>query len=402
MADKKQKRRGEGVFWYDALWKVLRAGLIIVAGLCIVFGVLFMGYRYVNENYIAPVQDEVAASSVQFEVARGNSVSTIAKNLEEAGLIRSKTSFKLYVELMDAGSRMKPGEYELSQDMTMAEILDRLTVGDGEAVEREITIVPGNTVDDIIKYLEAEGAITDAAAVREMCRTGAAFKSDYESIELAAGASNSNQRKYMLEGYLAPDTYRVYTDATAESILGKLLTQADIVFNGDYYTRAEELEMTMDEVLTLASIIEKEAKNQDFKKVSAVFHNRLDEGMRLESCATVQYVIGISRLALTNSDMSVESGYNTYKNKGLPVGPICNPSRAAIEAALYPDEEFKDEGYLYFCSKDPKSGELDFSKKLSEHEEKSELYRPLWIASDVERGVAATTLDNLETEEPND
>ena len=111
-------------------------------------------------------------------------------------------------------------------------------------------------------------------------------------------------------------------------------------------------------------------------RVSAVFHNRLAEGMRLESCATVQYVLGTTRLALTDSDTSVDSPYNTYKNSGLPIGPICNPSRAALQAAAFPDEEYLNEGYLYFCSKDPTSGELQFSKTYEEHQAAVEQYRP--------------------------
>ena len=131
--------------------------------------------------------------------------------------------------------------------------------------------------------------------------------------------------------------------------------------------RAEEIGMTMDQVLTLASMIEKEAKKADFAKVSAVFHNRLDQGMLLQSDPTVHYVTGERRMALRQSDLAVDSPYNTYKVSGLPVGPICNPSPEAINAALYPDESYVAEKYLYFCSKDPNTGELYFSKTLEEH-----------------------------------
>lgn len=377
----------EKIYWYDGLWKLLRTFLIVMAALCVVLGVVMYGYNFVDNTFIAPMEEE-SAEMVLFEVSRGNSVTTIANKLEENQLIRSKTAFKLYVELMDAGSKLKPGEYTLSKDMTLPEILDHLTVGDGDPIEREITVVPGNTIEDIAAYLVKEGALDDATEFLKMCRTGEEFAA-YTTVDEVMNTSDVKYRKYVLEGYLAPDTYRVYTDSSAKTIISKLLGQTDVVFNSDYYSRAQELDMTMDQIITLASVIEKEAKNQDFAKVSAVFHNRINESMRLESCATVQYVIGVARLALTDADMSISSEYNTYRNDGLPVGPICNPSRAAILAALYPDEEFAEEGYLYFCSKDPKSGELDFSKTLSEHEEKSALYRPLWIESDIERGVAS-------------
>ena len=150
---------------------------------------------------------------------------------------------------------------------------------------------------------------------------------------------------------------------------------------------AAELGMTMDQALTLASMIEKEAKKADFAKVSAVFHNRLNSGMKLQSDPTIHYVTGQRRMALRSSDLQVDSPYNTYKVSGLPVGPICNPSPEAINAALYPDESYVAEKYLYFCSKDPNTGELYFSKTLEEHNQAVSIYSPLWQAYDQERGI---------------
>lgn len=146
--------------------------------------------------------------------------------------------------------------------------------------------------------------------------------------------------------------------------------------------------MTMDEVFTLASMIEKEAKTADFAKVSAVFHNRLKKGMTLGSDVTVKYVSGSEKMVLSGSDLSVESPYNTYTRKGLPVGPICNPSMDAVVAALYPDEQYLAQKYLYFCSKDPNSGELYFSKTQEEHDAAVAMYRPLWEEYDRSRGLS--------------
>ena len=151
--------------------------------------------------------------------------------------------------------------------------------------------------------------------------------------------------------------------------------------------RAAELGMTMDQTLTLASMIEKEAKKADFAKVSAVFHNRLNSGMKLQSDPTIHYVTGQRRMALRSSDLQVDSPYNTYIVSGLPLGPICNPSPEAIYAALYPDESYVAEKYLYFCSKDPNTGELYFSKTLEEHNQAVSIYSPLWQAYDQERGI---------------
>ena len=145
--------------------------------------------------------------------------------------------------------------------------------------------------------------------------------------------------------------------------------------------------MSMDQVLTLASLIEKEAKEQDFPRVSAVFHNRLKAGMKLESDVTVHYITGVRKMALTDEDLNRADAYNTYVNKGLPPGPICNPSPAAIKAALYPDTQMVAEKYLYFCAKEPESGELYFSRTLEEHERAVGVYAPLWKLYDQSRGI---------------
>ena len=143
----------------------------------------------------------------------------------------------------------------------------------------------------------------------------------------------------------------------------------------------------MDEIFTLASMIEKEAKTADFAKVSAVFHNRLKTGMTLGSDVTIKYASGSEKMALTDSDLSLDSPYNTYRHKGLPVGPICNPSMDAVIAALYPNEQFVAQKYLYFCSTDPDSGELHFSKTLEEHEAVVSYWRSKWEEYDRSRGL---------------
>ena len=175
--------------------------------------------------------------------------------------------------------------------------------------------------------------------------------------------------------------------ASAEEIIRKLLSQTEAAFPVELQDRAEELGLTMDQTLTLASLIEKEAKESDFARVSAVFHNRLKANMRLESDVTIHYITGIRKMALADSDLTVSSPYNTYQVNGLPVGPICNPSPAAIRAALYPDETMIAEKYLYFCAKEPESGELYFSKTLDQHRRAVEAYAPKWQQYDLDRGI---------------
>ena len=195
------------------------------------------------------------------------------------------------------------------------------------------------------------------------------------------------QRKYVLEGYLSPNTYEVYTSATDEDIIRKLLSQTEAAFPAEYQERAAEMGFTMDQILTLASLVEKEAKESDFARVSAVFHNRLKAKMKLQSDVTIHYITGVRKMALAESDLQVKSPYNTYVVDGLPVGPVCNPSPKAIQAALYPDEMLTAENYLFFCAKEPESGELYFSKTLAEHERAVAVYAPLWQKYDETRGI---------------
>ena len=132
---------------------------------------------------------------------------------------------------------------------------------------------------------------------------------------------------------------------------------------------------------------EKEAKESDFTRVSAVFHNRLRAGMKLESDVTIHYITGVRRMSLSEADLGATNPYNTYLYRGLPPGPICNPSPAAIRAALYPDSAMVAEKYLYFCAKEPESGELYFSRTLEEHERAVAVYAPLWQQYDKNRGL---------------
>ena len=285
------------------------------------------------------------------------------------------------------GQKIQVGTYALRKDMTMTEIAEVLTMGDGNPLVRNITLIPGETIEEFAAKLVSNGTLEDDTRFLELCRDGQAF-SDYYYIQDVLAGGNAGSRRYVLEGYLAPNTYEVYTSATEEDIIRKLLSQTEAVFPEEYQDRAAELGMTMDQVLTLASMIEKEAKESDFARVSAVFHNRLRAGMKLQSDVTIHYITGVRRMSLNEEDMNQQSPYNTYLYAGLPAGPICNPSPAAIKAALYPDEMLLSEKYLYFCAKEPESGELYFSRTLEEHERAVAVYAPLWKKYDENRGIS--------------
>jgi len=359
--------------------------LIGLAALVLVFGLLSTGYGVIHDRFLSAV-DPQDTTEVPISIASGSSLTKVAGLLEQQGLIKNRSVFKYYCDFVGLGQKIQAGDYQLSKSMDMFAIADKLTTGDGKPMTAKMVLIPGWTVEDLAAKLKDQGVLADENAFLQQCKTGEGL-TDYYFLQDVLKTDRVAQRKYLLEGYLSPNTYEIYTSASSTDILKKLLDQTDKVFTYEWQERTAELKMTMDQVLSLASLIEKEAKAPDFAKVSAVFHNRLDSKMKLGSDVTIHYITGERRMSLRNSDLVIDSPYNTYLYAGLPLGPICNPSPEAIQAALYPDEVFVAERYLYFCSKDPDTGELHFSKTQEEHDRAVKIYAPLWQAYDQERGI---------------
>ena len=362
-----------------ALWRVLRTVLIYLISATILVVGFWCGYRYLMDNYLSPVS-ETDDTPVVVEIPKGSGKSKIAELLEEQGVIRSKTVFKLYVDVLGYASKMKAGSYVLNPTMSYRDILDKISTGDGKGEVTDFIVIEGYNIDEMAQRLYNDKHIQDVEAFKKLCQSTDDVSNVSIIIDMMENISEEKlaQRKYILEGYLFPAKYEIYTDATANNIIEKMAVKMNSIFTQERIDRAQELDMTIDEVITLASIIEKESRPDDFAKVSAVFHNRLNQGMKLQSCPTLQYALGIKRIVLTAEDIASDSPYNTYKYEGLPAGPICSPSEKAIDAALYPDETFMEEGYLYFVTKDPSSGELEFNIDAEAHEAAAEKYRPLW------------------------
>ena len=397
-----REEREYGVYWYAWLWRVLRPVTVFFCAVLIVIGLVTMGWNSVYEAFLMPVDPE-NTQTVRFTIESGDSISEIGENLEKAQLLRNRTVFRYLVQFLGVTDKISYGTFDLSPSMDVNAIIDELSSGSQNA-ERTITIIPGWTVEDIADYLYAEGAIQSREEFLNLCRDAAPFAEMSYPIKLAQDMGTLSGRKYQLEGYLAPDTYRVFRNASAQQIVSTLVEQTNTVIDEVYYADTIQYEvdpetgeyrevvryrnddLTLDEIIILASMIEKEAANtEDYARVSAVFTNRMNAGMRLESDPTATYLLGVDKLALSDEETSAVNNYNTYVIDGLPIGPICNPSAAAMEAALYPDVEYVDEGYLYFCAKEPTSGELAFAKTLEEHEANVAQYRPLWEEYDRQR-----------------
>lgn len=378
----------------SSVWAKLRPLVAVVISLAIVGGIVYGVINYVKGHYFDPV-DVNDTASVEVTIPKGSSLSKISEILYDNELIQNKQVFKFYVDFSDMTSKLKAGTYQLSKDMDFDDLIYALQKGKSSASTARIQFIEGLGVTDYANVLVASGILKNTTEYLELAKTGESFVGySFIADAVTKNAENGNGMLYVLEGYLFPDTYDFYTNASASDAIQKQLDRFNEILDmkaegkeQTYRERAEEMGMTVHDAVILASIIEKEAKAADFKKVSMVFHNRLDNEMRLDSDATLAYALGVKKLALTDAELDTDSPYNTRKIMGLPIGPICNPSKAALEAALYPDEGYEE--YFYFTLKDPKTGEMVFAKTLEEHDENVSKYGHLYAQADAENATQA-------------
>jgi len=278
----------------------------------------------------------------------------IATALKDAGIIHSRLGFLAVTIVRGTHRRLLPGEYEFDPHVPLLEIVRRLEQGRG--LVHQVTIPEGLAARQIAQLLADRQLVDQGRFVRLL-----GDRITLEQYRLEGGS---------LEGYLFPDTYRVVKGQGEEAIIERMIRRFQEQFGPDAQARARELQMSVREVVTLASLVEREARvPEERPRISAVFHNRLRRGMLLQSDPTVMY--GLSRFSgrLTKAHLQAPSPYNTYLNRGLPPGPIANPGRASIMAALYPDSS----QYLYFVSKN--DGTHAFSRTLSEHDKMVRRYQ---------------------------
>ena len=278
----------------------------------------------------------------------------IAGALKDAGVIRSRLAFLAVAVARGSYRRLLAGEYEFAPGFPLLEIVRRLEQGRG--LVHRVTIPEGLAAQQIAQLL-AERGLVDRDRFMGLLRD----RGILERLRLEGDS---------LEGYLFPDTYRLTRGLSEEAIVQRMARRFQEVFGPEEQARARALEMSALEVVTLASLIEREAHVPEERPViSAVFHNRLRRGMPLQSDPTVMY--GLSRFSgrLTKANLQAPSPYNTYLRQGLPPGPIANPGRASIMAALYPVSS----RYLYFVSKN--DGTHAFSTNLREHDTRVRRYQ---------------------------
>lgn len=303
-----------------------------------------------------------AIVNVSIAIPQGSNTESIGTILEENGLINSSVYFRILAKVKGIDSQFQYGNYDLNTGMTDEEIMKILTTQGEKREVVKFTIPEGYTIEQIAAKLETAGLCTEAEFMSALDNGNYGYK----FLEYIP------ERNLRLQGYLFPATYEVYADATAEDIVSTMLEKFDQVFKDEYYTQMESMGMTLDQIVTIASIIEREVKvPEERAKVARVIYNRLDIEMPLQMCSTIMYVLDVPRDRVLYKDLEIDSPYNTYKYAGLPVGPISNPGEASIIAALYPD----DDNYLYFVLMDPITGEHLFSTTLDEHNAAKQKYK---------------------------
>lgn len=309
----------------------------------VLFLTLTLGfYLYFKEGTL-PVNIKDKAYKI-FVIARGESIAQIAKDLEKEGLIRNKIVFYLVVKQLSIDSQIQAGDFRLSPSMNAYEIARALTRG---TLDVWITIVEGLRKEEIAQILGRELNIPELEFL-----------------------------KYAKEGYLFPDTYLIPKEASTGAVISILTRNFNKKYDEKLKALARKKELTDEEIIILASLVEREAKfDHDRLLVSSVILNRLKNGMKLDIDATVQYALGYQpevkswwKENLTKEDLEIDSPYNTYRNPGLPPTPICNPGLAAIKAVI----EAPETNYLYYLS--DKKGKIHLAKTLEEHNENIKKY----------------------------
>lgn len=292
-------------------------------------------------------------TQVVVRIEEGDSVANLSNRLKDSGVIGHPLLFKLYLKVKGADSEVKSGIHYLKTNMGYSAIAEELS-SDSSVDGVFITVPEGYEFRMIADLLEENGFIDKD----EFIDLAENYDFKYDFIEMIP------ERNTRLEGYLFPDTYFITPEEDELDILLMMLDRFDESFTDKMKTRAAKLGMTVDQVVNLASIIQREAANaEEMPLVSSVFHNRIesDEYPYLQSCATVQYILEERKPILSNDDIEIDSPYNTYKYKGLPVGPIASPGLDALEAALYPE---KSDYYFFYADE---SGQSVFSETFEQH-----------------------------------
>ena len=339
--------------------KIMKYFMIALLVIVLVGG--FFTWNYIKGE-TQPV-DTAQTELISFEIEQGASVKEVSKALQDEGIIRNSKLFNFYLKFKNV-SGFKSGLYHVSKSMTLDEIIAELS-GQGKDKDQNATKVlirEGEQLTEIAKEVEKS---TKYSAEDFMAKVQDEDFLRYlvqKFPKLLTQSYNGYQVKYVLEGYLFPATYDMNDSKTLQMLITEMVAKTDEVMS-KYYDKILASDYTLQEIMAMASLIEKEGtKLEDRKKISSVFHNRIKENMKLQTDVSVQYALGEHKEALSLEDLEVDSPYNLYQNYGVGPGPYNSPSEDSIVAAMEPEKT----DYLYFLA-DIHTKEIYYAKTYEEH-----------------------------------
>ncbi|WEG17711.1 endolytic transglycosylase MltG [Alkalihalophilus pseudofirmus] len=384
MSDSNEKPRNdlyeERVSEAKVVRKIVFYSVIGLAAMALI--AIISGYFYFS-NALGPV-DSGEGETVEVTIPIGSSSTQIGQILEEEGLINNGTIFRYYVRYKNE-SGFQAGTYALSTSMTMDEMIQELKEGRViEEPELIFTIPEGRWLEDVAVMIANETG-HEAEEVMSVLNDEEYLEELINRFSMLTDDILQDDIRYPLEGYLFPARYDfMEAEPSIQTVIEAMLSRTQEIIDQNM-AAIEESDYSVHEILALASIIEREAQtSEDRYKIAGVLHNRLDEDMRLEVDPTVAYAIGEHRYMTTFADLEVQSPYNTYRNTGIPIGPIANPGEDAIKAAINPE----DTNYLFFYAR--YNGEVIYNETYEAHNRTHQQYREEWVEAAQDEGETET------------
>ncbi|MCH4170589.1 MAG: endolytic transglycosylase MltG [Lactobacillus sp.] len=332
-------------------------GVLIV--LIVILG--FTTYHYISSS-LKPLNPSSKAQ-VTVKIPIGSTNKEVATKLENKNVIKSATVFNYYVKTHNF-SDFQAGTYLFSPSQTLSQITSELQQGPEKKVMAKVTVKEGVTIDQIGDAIQKETKFKKSDFLKLMKDESYLKKLQKKYPKLLDSTMATKNVRYHLEGYLFPARYDIYQGDSLRTLVDGMILKMNQVMT-PYYTKINSDDMTVQETLTLASLVEREGvTNTDRKKIAGVFFNRLDIDMPIQSDISVMYALNTHKEHLTNKDTAVQSPYNLYKNKGYGPGPFNSPSLQSIQAVLNPAD--RDQNYLYFVA-DLKTGKVYYSHNYDQH-----------------------------------
>ena len=323
---------------------------------CLLVGIWFVR----SEIHSAEAQQ---VDSLTFTVQEGESAAVLAARLEDEQVIRHAGIFRWYLSRQGLDTRIHPGEYTVAAPITIANVAEALREGSAKK-ERQITIIPGWTLRDIAAYLLEQNIIADEQDLYTLVGESAVQNAGQVTFSESYRILGALPKTASLEGYLAPDTFRIFVDEDLEQTLERLVKHRDSQVTDQMHRDIAAAGRTLHDVMTIASMLEKEVPREaDMAKVADLFWRRLDAGWGMQADSTVHYIFGKKGdLFTSKEERDSTNPWNTYKYAGLPPGPIATPSVEAIRAAIYPK---KNDAWYFLTTLD--TGEVKYGRSFEEH-----------------------------------